>query len=161
MRPAEARRPQRSLLGEALLQRTRLQKVVDGRRQIGELDLDGTVIVEEDEPHAVDRLTSGGLNGGGVGRPLETVAGDLRRNGRIVVNLIGLPVDDDEAVGTAIQQIDVALDEVIADRGGNPQLSPELTRRRFGGETTGVRRLPRMKPSFLPEPLSAAATWIK
>ena len=50
------------------------------------------------------------------------------------MNLIGLPVDDDEAVGTAIQQIDVALDEVIADRGGNPQLSPELTRRRFGGD---------------------------
>ena len=50
------------------------------------------------------------------------------------MNLIGLPVDDDEAVGTAIQQIDVALDEVIADQGGNPQLSPELTRRRFGGD---------------------------
>ncbi len=40
--------------------------------------------------------------------------------------MIGLPVDDHETVRRSVEQIDVALDEMVADRCGDPEFAPEL-----------------------------------
>ena len=95
-----------------------------------EVALNGPVGREKQEGDARDRLRGRGRDGERVARALEAVALDTAVELVGVARRRGLVVDDDETVGTAVQQVDVALEQAAVDGRARIDLAP--LRRRGG-----------------------------
>ena len=86
------------------------------------------------EDAAGDRFVEQAGEHHAVGSQLVPVAGDARRPVGSGVPLVGLVVDDDEAVGRAHEQVDVPLEHGVAELGDDEQLAPVLGAAGRGGD---------------------------
>ena len=97
----------------------------------------------EHEERGDDGLARGPFHGDRVGRELAAVGGQLlRREGPGAVSRhdpIRLVVHDDQAVGSAVQQVDVALQHGVAEGHPDVHLPPVGQGRRFGHARRGQR----------------------
>lgn len=94
--------------------------------EVGDVALDGAARPAEHEAGGGHRQPGGDGQRLGVGGELEAVPPQLLIDCGLVGHRIGLVVDDDEAVGALVEQVDVAFHGPGAHGSRDVRLAPEV-----------------------------------